>query len=242
VYGNDRVFIHLQLGADDDGVASRLAALEKAGHPVIRIRLPDEWDLGQEFFRWEVAVAAAGAVLGIHPFNQPDVELAKQLARQAMAQSGSAAGSVETVSARDRDLLKQAVSSWLGCARPADYIGIQAYLTPTTETASLLQPLQRSLRDKTRLAATLGYGPRFLHSTGQLHKGGPNTGYFLQLVDEPARDVPVPESSYTFGSLIRAQSLGDYQALRQRGQHVLRVNLGTDATAGLTILDEVIHA
>lgn len=241
VYGKDRVFVYLQLGPDDADVSSRIAALEKAGHPVIRIRLPDEWDLGQEFFRWEVAVAAAGAVMGIHPFNQPDVELAKQLARQAMTQGGSGADSAETVSAGDHGLLKRAVSGWLRSAGPADYIGIQAYLNPTAETTSLLQSVQRSLRDTTHLAATLGYGPRFLHSTGQLHKGGPNTGLFLQLVDEPARDIPVPESSYSFGSLIRAQALGDYQALKQRGRRVLRINLGTDAPHGLKILGETIH-
>jgi transaldolase/glucose-6-phosphate isomerase len=242
VYSNDRVFVHLRLGGQKQSDANaNLAAAENAGHPVIRIQLAEKLDLGQEFFRWEVAVAAAGAVLGIHPFNQPDVELAKQLARKAMAKKGSEQkDAAQTISVAQPAELRKAVSSWLGNARPGDYIALQAYLAPSPETTGRLQDLRHRLRERPRLATTLGYGPRFLHSTGQLHKGGQNTGLFLQLVDEPTSDLPVPETDYTFGALIQAQALGDYQALKQRGRRVLRVQLGGDTARGLLHLSAVL--
>lgn len=241
-YGTDRFFVHLSLEGDDlSDLDHRLGVLEAAGHPVIRLRLTEKADLGQEIFRWEMAVAAAGAVLGIHPFNQPDVQLAKDLARQAMAEESKGAkrqegGGEEVVSAEEPETLVWALRAWLLKAQPGDYVALQAYLAPTPETTAALQKLRLTLRDRLRLATTLGYGPRFLHSTGQLHKGGPNTGLFLQLVDEPGEDLPVPETGYTFGTLIRAQALGDYQALVQRGRRVLRVHLESDVAGGLVRL------
>ncbi len=238
-YGTDRLFVRLCMrGEEDAALESQIAALEAAGHPVVRINLSEKEELGQEFFRWEVAVAAAGAVLGIHPFNQPDVQLAKELAREAMAaKSGRAKGMgderVRELSVERGEELKAALGSWLQEAQAGDYLAIQAYLAPATGTAAALQNLRAKLRDRLHLATTVGFGPRFLHSTGQLHKGGPNTGLFLQLVDEPATDLPVPETAYSFGALIRAQALGDFQALRQRDRRMLQVSLGNDIPAGL---------
>jgi len=235
LYGPDRVFAALLLDADHDrGLENHLASLEQAGQPVIKIDVRDAWDLGREMFLWEMAVASAGAILGVQPFNQPDVELAKDLARKAMAGAGQEAPSPgqETVAA-DSNGLGQAVAGWLAQARPGDYIALQAFLFPQEAATRGLQDIRRATLKKTRLATTLGYGPRFLHSTGQYHKGGPNTGLFLQLVDEPARDLPVPESDYTFGQLIRSQALGDAQALRQKGRRVLRIDLKGDVPGGL---------
>jgi transaldolase / glucose-6-phosphate isomerase len=209
-----------------------VAALEQAGHPVARIALQDKYDLGQEFFRWEVAVASAGAALGIQPFNQPDVQLAKDLAKKAM--EGKAGGQqAPEVPAAQRQQLQASLQQWFGQAQAGNYISLQAYLEPDATTDAALEQLRVLLREKSRLATTAGYGPRFLHSTGQLHKGGPNTGLFLQLVDQPGTDAAVPETNYTFGQLIKAQAQGDWQALTQRGRRVIRVQLGADAKKGL---------
>lgn len=244
VYGTDRFFVCFHVSGDGRAEwEGRIGALEAAGHPVARIDLSDRSELGGEFFRWEVAVAAAGAILAIHPFDQPDVELAKQLARRAMEKKG---GGLEegkregVVGAEKREELAGALRAWLGQAAPGDYVGLQAYLPPTREITALSQEIRAKLRDRLRLATTLGFGPRFLHSTGQLHKGGPNTGLFLQLVDDPVEDVAVPESDYTFRALIRAQALGDFEALRQRGRRLLRVELGKDAVGGLESLNEAL--
>jgi transaldolase/glucose-6-phosphate isomerase len=245
-YASDRLFVHLGLaGEKDDAHASKLAQLEAARHPIVRISLSEIADIGQEFYRWEIAVAAAGAAIGIHPFNQPDVQLAKDLARQAMkktAGNGAAASAASpTVDASDGAALRAAVLPWLNSAKPGDYFGIDAYLAPTTATTYSLRRIRLALRDHAGAATMLGYGPRFLHSTGQLHKGGPNTGLFLQLLDTPAEDIAVPETDYTFGELIRAQAQGDYTALEQRGRRVVRVQLGHDVADSLANLDEVIR-
>jgi transaldolase/glucose-6-phosphate isomerase len=240
VYGPDRIFADFRMGKEADG-DPKLQALEAAGHPVVRIHLGDPLDIAQEFFRWEIAVPAAGSVLGINPFNQPDVQLAKELARQAMKEGGgkeAPAGS-EPVRAEDKAALEQAFAAWLGQAHAGDYIALQAYLEPRKETTAALESIRLALRDRAKLATTVGYGPRFLHSTGQLHKGGPNTGLFLQLVDDAAPDLDVPETDYTFGALIRAQALGDWQALTQRGRRVLRVHLGGDVSAALKRLEAI---
>jgi transaldolase/glucose-6-phosphate isomerase len=265
-YGDDRFFVGLALGDEAAGLDERLDVLERAGHPVARFRLAAPADLAPEMFRWEVAVAAAGSVIGVHPFNQPDVQLAKELAGKAMkelaaahaaglqggaamaagAGGGNAAGgSGEAdgeVRADDPAALADALAAWLAGAGPGTYLGLQAYLPPSAAKDTALGSLQAELSRRTRFATTLGYGPRFLHSTGQLHKGGPPTGRFLQLLDSPADDLPVPETSYTFGTLIRAQAQGDREALRQRGRRVLRVELGGDVGGGLANLGRAIAA
>ena len=240
VYGNDRFFAVLLLEGDSSTqLAAKVKALEAAGHPVAYIQLRQKTDLGQEFFRWEVAVAAAGAVLGIQPFNQPDVQLAKELAKKAMAAADTRTqAGTDLVRAENKNQLSRAVNEWVSSVKPGDYISLQAYLNPTPDTRSTLQKIRAKLRDRTKAATTVGFGPRFLHSTGQLHKGGPNTGVFLQIVDEPAEPLPVPETNYSFAQLIRAQAEGDYQALKQRGRRVLRVQLGRETAAGLRQLVE----
>lgn len=227
--GADRVFVYLRLAGDDARDLDALAdALEAAGHPVARLHLAETADLGAEFFRWEVAVAAAGAVLGIHPFNQPDVQLAKELAGQAMTR------------AADPEAPAGELGAWAAQLRPGDYVGLQAYLAPDEATTAALQGLRHAVSERWGVATTLGYGPRFLHSTGQLHKGGPDTGVFMQIVDDPDEDLDVPEAGHTFGGLIRAQALGDLQALRQRGRRVVRVELGRDVAGGLARLAGVL--
>lgn len=239
-YGKDRVFVSVQLNGDAK-LEKQLDALQTAGHPVIRMRLAEKADLGQEFFRWEFAIAAAGAVIGIHPFNQPDVELAKNLAREAMKRTAAGTGKAAS-SATPIASAGDAIKKLLGSIKPGDYFAIQAYLAPNAATTDALQKMRVTLRDRLQVATTLGYGPRFLHSTGQMHKGGPNTGVFLQLIDDPSEELPVPETDYSFAQLIRAQAKGDLQALQQRGRRVLEVNLGKDAKAGLARLVEAVSA
>ncbi|HEX2225087.1 MAG TPA: phosphoheptose isomerase, partial [Thermoanaerobaculia bacterium] len=242
-YGDDRFFVALLLGRDgEEEVLDHVDALASAGHPVACFRLDRATDLGREIFRWELAVAAAGSVIGVQPFDQPDVQLAKELATKAMKKAetqGASAGAereVEVTGDVGGNALRTALRDWLQGAHTGDYLGIHAYLAPSPETMTALRELQRVLRDGTRLATTLGFGPRFLHSTGQLHKGGTDQGRFLQIVDTPQEDMPVPETQYTFGTLIRAQAEGDRQALEQRGRKVLRVQLGTGGQAALAAL------
>jgi transaldolase / glucose-6-phosphate isomerase len=243
-YGNDRFFVYLRLAGDQNQDLDRqVAALEANGHPALRIDLNDTRDLGQEFFRWEFAVAAAGAVLGIHPFNQPDVQLAKDLAKKAMSKSGAKAGAKvngeETVG--DGDGLGAAVSTWLGKKKARDYVAVQAYIQPSADNSRELKTICAALQERLGAAVTLGFGPRFLHSTGQLHKGGPNTALVLQIVDQPGENLAVPETNYTFDALIRAQALGDFTALKQRRRRALRVNLAGDTAAGLRRLLELLQ-
>jgi transaldolase/glucose-6-phosphate isomerase len=242
-YGEDRFFVYLRLGEDQNHELDRqLAALEANGHPAVRIDLNEKADIGQEFFRWEFAVAAAGAAIGIHPFNQPDVQLAKDLAKKAMSANRGKAGAKlkDEVAAGDNEALCQAVSSWLGRKKKRDYVAVQAYIHPSADHGKELQSICAALQERLGAAATLGFGPRFLHSTGQLHKGGPNSVLVLQLVDQPADNLAVPETNYSFGALIQAQALGDFTALKQRRRRVLRVNLGGDTAGGLKkVLDAV---
>lgn len=243
-YGDDRVFVSIQLaGEPSRPLDAALARLEAAGHPVIRIELAQKADLGAEFFRWEVATAAAGAALGIQPFDQPDVQLAKDLAAQVMAQRAASSTEYEVgIPVEHTWALDDALRAWLQQVKTGDYVGIQAYLAPTDETAGAFARIRTLIAATYGVATTLGYGPRFLHSTGQLHKGGPPTGIFLQCVDEPPDDLPVPDSPYTFGALIRAQALGDLRALLQRGRRVLKVHVGRNAAWGLARLEERLRA
>ncbi len=231
-YGADRVFAYVRLADDPaEDLHALASALEAAGHPVFHLGLAEKADLGAEFFRWEMAVAAAGAALGIHPFNQPDVQLAKDMAREAMARRAAADGRTA-----DLDVPDAATGDWATWLRPGDYLGLQVYLAPDETTTALLAEIRRAVADRYGVATTLGYGPRFLHSTGQLHKGGPQSGVFVQIVDDPADDLEIPEEGYTFGELIRAQAMGDLRALAQRGRRVARMNVGRDAPGALARL------
>ncbi|NNF10245.1 MAG: phosphoheptose isomerase, partial [Acidimicrobiia bacterium] len=234
-YGTDRVFLSYHLAGDPDQTA-RLDALAAAGHPVIAVELGTREELGSAMFVAEMATAAAGSILGIHPFNQPDVQVAKELARQAMA--GELSGGAPIEEAGPRDAAR--ISQWLASKPEGAYLGLAAFVPMTDRTTGLLQSLRHHLRDLTGAATTVGFGPRFLHSTGQLHKGGPAAALFLQIVDEPAVEMPVPETDYSFAKLVAGQAEGDYRALQDRGRTVLRVRLGQDAAAGLeTLVDTV---
>ncbi|MFP3939138.1 MAG: hypothetical protein ACLF0P_02430 [Thermoanaerobaculia bacterium] len=250
-YGEDRFFVFLELdgeglggapgGGPGGGPGSGLASvLADAGHPVARIRLRDRAQVGACMLFWEVAVAAAGPALGVHPFDQPDVELAKRRAREAMA-GGGAGGAVEEVSTQEAQRLHEALGRWRRNAAPGRYAAIQAFLPPDPGVARSVRDFRRVLARRLGVATTAGYGPRFLHSTGQLHKGGPDSGLFLQLVDAPERDVPVPETDHGFGELIRAQAVGDYRALAERGRTVLRVLLRPTRREGLARLREALE-
>jgi len=245
-YGDDRAFVYVRLEGDENHVLDRqLAALEANGHPAARIELDHKSDLGQEFFRWEVAVAAAGAAIGIHPFNQPDVQLAKDLAKKAMEKNtaGRSGGRArkDEVALGEEAAFAEALAAWLESKKARDYIVVQAYLEPSAQNADTLRAICTTLRDRLEAATTLGFGPRFLHSTGQLHKGGPNSVLVLQIVDEPDDNLFVPETNYTFDALIQAQALGDFTALKQRRRRVLRVNLAKDTQGGLQRLLEALR-
>ncbi len=237
-YGGDRFFAYILLdGEAEPEVAALLDALAGMGHPIARFELSQSRDLAGEMFRWEMAVASAGAALGINPFNQPDVQTAKSLAREAMSEGpGGRARGAEAISVEDPDRIASAVEAMLGQVRPGDYLGIHAYIPSSPGSVEVLQEIRSCMHDRCGTATTLGFGPRYLHSTGQLHKGGPNTGVFIQLVNEPDTDIEVPRLNFTFGQLISAQALGDHEALRAGDRRVLRIDLGADIGRGLEIL------
>lgn len=246
-YGDDRVFVALTLSSEPDEVLDHLlGSLSAYAHPVIRICLSDVMEIGAEMFRWEVAVALAGAVLGIHPFNQPDVQLAKDLAQKAMESGSKTSGGGEAPAptafrAEEAGLFADSLETCLSGAKEGGYLALQAYVPPTPKTSDALQQLRATLAGLTSFPTTLGYGPRFLHSTGQIHKGGPDNGVFVQIC-APAteNDLPVPGAGYTFGQMIRGQADGDYRALRARGRQVLRIDVGQDIVAGLTQITEAL--
>jgi transaldolase/glucose-6-phosphate isomerase len=250
VYGGDRLFVHLRLEGDGTHDAA-LAALEADGHPLVRLNLHDAYDLGGQIFLWEIATAVTGHRLGINPFNQPNVEAAKVLARRMIADYAKTG---RLPSGKPTPLTAEALNEFLAQAQPGDpatgsgrsYIALQAYVQPSEETTAALQALRVRLRDRFRMATTVGYGPRFLHSTGQLHKGDAGNGLFIQLTADDSRDAPIPDevgspaSSITFGVLKAAQALGDQQALLDVGRQVIRFHLGDDVLGGLKHLREAV--
>jgi transaldolase/glucose-6-phosphate isomerase len=238
-YGDDRLFVYVRLGQGDAAQSRAVGELEKAGHPVVYLQLEDRAALGREIFRWELATAVAGAVLGLNPFDEPNVTEAK-LATSALLESGKLPQPDDVCGPRDAEK----IHAYLNAAAPADYVALCAYFTRTDARDALLSRLRVAVRARARHATTLGYGPRFLHSTGQLHKGGPNTGVFLQLATAAAQDLPVPGEGYTFATLRNAQALGDLQILRRRGRRALRIDVnetGGDIDAGLAALVEALE-
>src|SRR5574338_22490 len=259
VYGADRLFIYMRLdsGADPSQDAA-VDALEHAGHPVVRIHVADTYDIGQEFFRWEMAVAVAGSIIGINPFDQPDVEASK-VATRALTSEYERTGALPAeipiyqesgislfTDATTADALEKTLDSdrslagylraHLNRLKKGDYFAILAYLAMNQTHRQALQEMRHTVRNRKRVATSLGFGPRFLHSTGQVYKGGPNSGVFLQITCDDARDIPVPGQRYSFGVVKAAEARGDFAVLVQRGRRALRVHLGSDVDGGLRAL------
>lgn len=242
----DRLFVFFSLNSEDKEIKRYIKRTKELEAPFIEIRLNNKFDLGKEIFNWEWAVAAAGSYLKVNPFNQPDVQAAKDFAKRAMKElSEKRAGlgdSVETFSIDDDITLEKAVGEWLSGAQKGDYVAVQAYLAPSANAEQKIQKIREALQKKLGIATTNGYGPRFLHSTGQLHKGGPNKGLFLQIVDAPQTDIEVPGKNYSFKSIIKAQSLGDFQALKRKNRRIIRVDLKEQPIKGLSKLKKVIDS
>ena len=229
VYGDDRLFVYIRMDTDPPHRAVR--ALEKSGHPVITLTMRDKLDLGGEFFRWEVATAIAGAVLGIDAFDQPNVQESKDNTKKVLGTFKSR-GKLPAAESLPAAKSKAAIASLLGRAKRGAYFAVMAYTARTPQSQAAIAAIRTAVRDKTKIATTAGYGPRFLHSTGQLHKGGPKTGLFLQIVQDDAKDVPIPGQPFSFSVLKQAQSLGDLQSLTSRRLPVVRVTLGREPAAG----------
>jgi transaldolase/glucose-6-phosphate isomerase len=263
VYGNDRVFAYLRLENEADAEQdAKVAAIEKAGHPVVRITMPDTYDLSAEFFRWEIATAVAGAIIGINAFNQPDVEASK-IATRTLTSEYEKTGSLPAEKpiledsgvrlftddknaaelekgARDKSLTAY-LKAHLNRIHAGDYFAVLGYIQMNAEHEQSLQAVRHAVRDKKHVATCLGFGPRFLHSTGQAYKGGPNSGVFLQITCDDSVELPVPGQKYTFGVVKAAQARGDFQVLADRGRRALRVHLGKDLKAGLATLQAAVQ-
>ena len=228
-YGNDRLFVYLRLDGDqthDQFVSS----MEKAGHPVVTLRLHTSYDLGREIFRWEFATAIAGTILRINPFDQPNVQESKDATRHLLAlyQSEGKMRDGDHVQVDDPALTLN-LRDFVAEIQPGDYFATNAFIRPTPENVDILQSIRSAVRDKYRVATTLGFGPRYLHSTGQIHKGGPDKGVYLQITCDDPEDMPIPGEPYSFGILKASQALGDYEALKRRGRPILRVHLKSES-------------
>lgn len=263
-YGEDRLFVYLRLESEPDPAQdSAIAKLEQAGQPIVTISVADVYNLGQEFFRWEMATAVAGSIIGINPFDQPDVEASK-VETKKLTEEYEHTGSLPAETPifetegiklfcddRNAGALNDSVSdrsltgylkAHLDRLTGGDYFALLAYLEMNQAHERVLQSARHSVRDRKRVATCLGFGPRFLHSTGQAYKGGPNSGVFLQITCDDAFDFPVPGQKYTFGIVKAAQARGDFQVLAERGRRALRVHLGADVKAGLDKLDDAVRA
>ena len=229
-YASDRFFVHLRLDGDDNAAGdAALAAIEAAGHPVERLSLSDPIDLAAEFFRWEFATAVAGSILGINPFDQPNVLQAKEATAQVL-RDYEATGTLPAIASSHSlpDLLAQAT--------PGDYLAIMAYVPQDGPTDRAIDELRRRVLERHRIATMTCYGPRYLHSTGQLHKRGPNTGLYVQIVAPHPVDLPVPGQPYTFSVLAEAQALGDFQVLQAIGRRAIRIELPANPAAAIRAL------
>jgi transaldolase/glucose-6-phosphate isomerase len=271
VYSNDRLFVYLRLdSAPDAEQDAAIDALEKAGQPVVRISVADVYELGAEFFRWEMATAVAGSIIGINPFDQPDVEASKIATREltsAYEKTGALppetpffegdgiklftdesnatalanAGAIRAASVSERNLVGY-LRAHLNRLKASDYFALLAYVEMNDVHHELLQSIRHAIRNTKRVATCLGFGPRFLHSTGQAYKGGPNSGVFVQITCDDVNDLPVPGQTYTFGIVKAAQARGDFQVLTERGRRALRVHLDADVKAGLETLRKAVEA
>ncbi len=262
MYGNDRVFVSLSLKDESDPkTEKKLQALEAAGHPVVRIELKDRMDLGAEFVRWEVATAAAGAVIGVNPFDEPNVsegkkntaDLLEEWKQQGAFSEGTAVVGNDRLKVfcpegagwafnGNQDEVLDLVSAFLGLARSSDYVALLPYFLPTPARDKKLQTLRQAVQNRAHVATTVGYGPRYLHSTGQLHKGGPDRGVFLLFTAVASKNLPIPGEEYGFAVLQRAQALGDFRSLSQKGRRVIRIHLGSNVDRGLKQILDMLKA
>lgn len=256
-YGSDRVFVYLRHDSGVDSTQeSKLSALEKAGHPVIRVHMADPINLGQQYFLWEIATAIAGSLLGINAFDQPNVQESKDYTKkylEAFTKTGSLPDSTPLLTDGGMQVyadeqnagalkgltsLEKVLIAHLGRVGRGDYVAINAYVERTDAVHAIFQRIRTAIGHKLQVATTLGYGPRFLHSTGQLHKGGPNSGVFIQITCDDSADLPIPGESYSFGVLKAAQALGDMQSLTSRNRRVIRIHLDANVEKGLARLEK----
>jgi hypothetical protein len=255
VYGKDRVFAYVKLASENDSeLEKKIATLETAGQPVVRFVIDDIYELGQQFFTWEIATAVAGSVIGINAFNQPDVEASKIETRKLTDEYQKTGKLTEgqpffvdkdiklfatpeyaatLKAAGGEGTLAKVLAAHLKQLHAGDYFAALAYVENDEEHKAILQKIRMNVRDEKHVATCLGFGPRFLHSTGQDYKGGPNTGVFLQVTADHAKDLAIPGAKYTFGVVIAAQAAGDLAVLQQRGRRALRAHVGEDVEAGL---------
>ncbi len=252
-YGSDRFFAYVKLGGSPDTeMDSGVQRLREAGNPVVTIELADSYDIGQEFFRWEIATAVAGAVIGINAFDQPNVQESKDNTNRLLGEVRSIGklpdekpyvqeANLRLFGTAAGKKLSDALKSFFSQSKPGDYVSIMAYVTENEEVYRRVASIRAMIQNKLKLATTFGYGPRFLHSTGQYHKGGPNTGLFIQLTAEDVVDAPLPDQPYSFSVFKKAQALGDLEALRKHGRRVIRIDLGKDVGGGLVRLQESIE-
>jgi transaldolase/glucose-6-phosphate isomerase len=244
-YGIDRLFVYLRREGKSD---TAIKALQEAGHPVLVFTISDAYDLGAEFYRWEVATAIACSVLGVNAFDQPDVQDAKDRTKIKITAYSQSKSYNEGQPLWEKDGIKvfstmslsgtsleQLLQAFVNTARKGNYIAINAYLPRNPDMTAALAELRLAVRSKTSCATTVGFGPRFLHSTGQLHKGGPDSGLFLQITTEPVKDLEIPGQGMSFATLERAQALGDYEALAARGRRILRLNLSSPESVKLLV-------
>jgi hypothetical protein len=253
-YSKDRLFVYMFIKKEYDSASEKkLASLEKAGFPVVRIMLPDVYAIGGEFLRWEIATATACAVMGVNPFDEPNVSESKKNTTDLLAewkQKGSFTEMVPLVKSENISVygdnspewnitgknIKDVLSKFLKLAQPSDYISLLTYFLQTQERDKYLQQLRNNMGKKYKSATTIGYGPRYLHSTGQLHKGGPNSGLYILITSDSNLKLPIPDSGYDFATLQHAQALGDFRALNNKKRRVLRIHISGELENGLKTL------
>jgi transaldolase/glucose-6-phosphate isomerase len=237
-YGNDRLFVCVRMRGSD--VTATLKALTDAGHPVVDQVLDDALDIGEIFFTWEFATAVAGALLGIDAFDQPNVQESKDNTKRLLGEF-TASGAMKTDGKQINADDAAAIGSLLGSVKAGDYIALTEYFAETVGRDERIAAIRETLGKELHVATTTGYGPRFLHSTGQLHKGGPDSGVFMQLTGGGGEELPIPREKFGFGVLARAQAIGDFESLASRKRRAVSINLGPDIEAGLDALAATIR-
>jgi hypothetical protein len=228
-YGRDRIFVYLRLD-DDPSYDAYVSALEQSGQPVITLRMHSAYDIGREIFRWEFATGVAGIVLHVNPFDQPNVQESKDITNRFLdiyKKEGVIPGG-EHVKAEDPELAR-VFRDFLHPVKAGDYVAFNAFVSNNADNLKILQDLRVAVRDRLKVATTAGFGPRYLHSTGQMHKGGTANGFYIQITADDTEDVAIPGESYTFGTLKSAQAQGDYEALKQKGRPIIRVHLASES-------------